>query len=534
MRLIIIISILFLVQSQSLAQNGTVKSFYKISQTQGNIPITLSHAFGASSTCIGDINNDGVKDFAIGEIDGVNDGKLHIIFMNVNGSVKSVTTIKSGQSGLPSSFTLPNLDLNNFGMSVDTIGDIDGDGVVDLVTGIEDYHNGTYKGYVFILFMNTDGTIKSYTPIGENISGFVGSLSQTSFGFSVAGIGDLNNDGINDLAVGGYKKDNNKGAVWILFLNSDGTVKSQNLIDKNNIAISNYFSQSLFPNPKFGYSISKLGDLNKDGNVDILVSSIQYKFISGLGSTAILFLNSDGSIQSIKPIDIGTPNFTDTLLCYQDSLNPYNVPIYGSSVMSMGDLNGDFNTDIAISAPRFSDSLCTKCGAVGIFFLDSLGNILSYQRISKGNGNFNANLNQNDDFGGSLSGIGDFNGDQINDILVSSPGNDDGGLNRGAIYILNLNGVPDTSPIKNVNQLSGIKLFPNPTTESIKIEFKTIQNQETQWKIQDLKGVMLKGGKIPINSLSENINIQDLSSGIYIITFQNKNNVFTKKIVIAK
>ena len=143
-------------------------------------------------------------------------------------------------------------------------------------------------------------------------------------------------------------------------------------------------------------------------------------------------------------------------------------------------------------------------------------------------------MNQNDDFGGSLSGIGDFNGDQINDILVSSPGNDDGGLNRGAIYILNLNGVPDTSPIKNVNQLSGIKLFPNPTTESIRIEFKTIQNQETQWKIQDLKGVMLKGGKIPINSLSENINIQDLSSGIYIITFQNKNNVFTKKIVIVE
>ncbi len=516
------------------AQNGTVKSYHKISQTVGNFPITFNQGFGRSSACISDFNNDGIKDIVVSSVIGNYDGQLFISLLNSNGTVKSAVEIKRGVSGLPS--TMPNLDIDMdyFGWSVDTIGDLNNDGVIDLIVGIPRMQGGNGRGHVMVLFMNNNGTVNSFKIIGQNDGGFNDNLDNTLFGYSVAGIGDINNDGVLDIAVGGMESHNDKGAVWILFLNNDGSVKSFKRLDETNTYIQSYFNQSTTQWYRMGYSLSLIGDLNKDGINDLLVGCNSYRTQNTYGSAVILFLKADGTIKGTKAIDQSAAYFPDTLINYYDTLNPLIHTEYGNSVTAIGDINGDFVTDIAISAPEFTDTNCTNCGAVGIFMLDTLGNIIDYQRISNTIGGFTNVLSTADGFGFSISGIGDFNGDQINDIIVSAIGDDDGGFGKGAIYILNLNGVPDTSPIKNVNQLSGVKLFPNPTTESIRIEFKSTLSQETLWKIQDLKGVMLKSGEIPINSLSENINIQDLSSGIYIITFQNRNNVFTKKIIIAR
>ena len=57
------------------------------------------------------------------------------------------------------------------------------------------------------------------------------------FGISVSQIGDLNNDGVVDIAVGAYKDDDggqDRGALYIIFLNNDGTVKSFQKISSNN------------------------------------------------------------------------------------------------------------------------------------------------------------------------------------------------------------------------------------------------------------------------------------------------------------
>ncbi len=122
-------------------------------------------------------------------------------------------------------------DNDQFGFSTAAIGDLDGDGVEDLAVGARnDDTNGTDRGAVYVLLMNSDGTIKSNQKIADNTGGFSVTLTDSDgFGNSVAPVGDLDNDGVEDLAVGARFDDTggtDRGAMYVLLMNSNGTVKS--------------------------------------------------------------------------------------------------------------------------------------------------------------------------------------------------------------------------------------------------------------------------------------------------------------------
>ena len=122
-------------------------------------------------------------------------------------------------------------DHDAFSHSIANLGDLDGDGITDLVVGADfDDDGGTDRGALYILFMNNDGTVKSYQKISDTEGGFLGDLdNRDKFGHAVDNIGDLDGDGIIDIAVGVYLDDDGgteRGALYILFLNNDGTVKS--------------------------------------------------------------------------------------------------------------------------------------------------------------------------------------------------------------------------------------------------------------------------------------------------------------------
>ena len=162
-----------------------------------------------------------MTDLAVGALrddtNGSDRGAVHILFMNTDGSVKSSTKIADNTNGGP---TLA--DGDRFGKSVTSLGDLDGDDVIDLAVGAYgDDTNGTSRGAVHILFMNTDGTVKSSTKIADNTNGGPTLANFDSFGWSVTSLGDLNGDGVTDLAVGARGDDtngSNRGAVHILFL----------------------------------------------------------------------------------------------------------------------------------------------------------------------------------------------------------------------------------------------------------------------------------------------------------------------------
>ena len=186
--------------------------------------LTGGDNFGSSIVDIGDLDGDGVNDLAVGagkdDEGGSARGAVHIMFMNTDGSVDSTVEINDSTTNGPE-FE----DDDSFGRSVANIGDLDGDGVNDLAVGADkDNAGGANRGTIHIIHMNTDGSVKSTVEINNETTNGPSMKDQDFFGFAVANIGDLDGNGINDLAVGAYGDDggagvgNNSGAVHLIFL----------------------------------------------------------------------------------------------------------------------------------------------------------------------------------------------------------------------------------------------------------------------------------------------------------------------------
>ncbi|SVD96627.1 uncharacterized protein METZ01_LOCUS449481, partial [marine metagenome] len=193
---------------------------------------------------------------------------------NSDGSVNSTSVINDSTTNGP---TLANSD--QFGWSVANIGDLDGDGVNDLAVGAtyDDMDEngvadgGKNRGAVHIMFMESDGSVKSTVEINDSTENGPTLANNDRFGASVENIGDFDGDGVNDLAVGASYDNTggkNRGAVHILFMESDGSVKSTVVIND-----STTNGPTLSNSDLFGTSVANIGDLDGDGVNDLAVGA---------------------------------------------------------------------------------------------------------------------------------------------------------------------------------------------------------------------------------------------------------------------
>ena len=417
-------------QNVSAVADGIVSNTIQISSNTLNGP-SLSNFdyFGTSIANIGDLNNDGTYDIAVGapldDAGDTNSGTIHIMFMNSNGTASDTVEINSNTTNGP--------DLNNddeFGSSIANIGDLNGDGVSDIAVGAPlDDAGDTNSGTIHIIFMNSNGTVSGTIEINSNTTNGPDLNNDDRFGSSIANIGDLNGDGVSDIAVGAPFDDaggSNRGAIHIIFMNSDGTASDTVEI---NDTVAN--GPVLANNDLFGISIANIGDLNGDGTSDIAVGAYGDDGSgSSIGAIHIMFMNSNGTVSDTIEINDDTANGPDL----------YDIDEFGSSIANIGDLNGDGVSDIAVGA-HADDAGDTNRGAIHIMFMNSNGTVSGTIEINDNTTNGPV-LSNNDSFGSSIANIGDLNNDGISDIVVGAINDDTSGTNSGTIHIMFMDNRP--------------------------------------------------------------------------------------------
>jgi len=426
---------LFVVSAPARAQ---VQGDQKISETAGGFTQTLDNQdrFGETVTEIGDVNGDGIPDLAVGatrdEEDICCSGAVWVLLLQQNGKVLRAQKITDTVGG----FTGSLYDDEFFGSAVAGVGDLDGNGVPDVAVGAEadddggQAYFGSDRGAVWILFLKDDGSVIGEQKISSTVGGFDVTLTKDDrFGSGLAAIGDLNGDGVTELAVGMRNDDTggadpyaNRGAVWILFLNADGTVSEKTKIASN----TGGFSRSLADETGFGRSVASLGDVNGDDVPDIAVGINAILSASNpQGAFWVLLLNANGGVDNQQRISVADGGFDGDL---------GDTDGFGQSVAGAGDLNGDGTPDVLAGAPSDEgDGL--GGGAAWILYLNSDGTVSSEQKISNTRGGFGGQIRADERFGSGVSSIGDVNADGSPDLAVGASDDQDGNAG-GAVWIL--------------------------------------------------------------------------------------------------
>ena len=324
---------------------------------------------------------------------------------------------------------------DQFGRSIVNLGDMDADGVSDLLVGAHtDDDGGLDQGAVYVLFLHANGFVKTWQKISDESGSFTGHLDPgDQFGRAAANVGDLDRDGVVDVVVSANYDDDggaNKGAVYVLFLNADGTVKATQKIS----SLTGGLPVSLGMHDEFGRSITALGDMDGDGNGDIVVGTPEDdEGGTNTGALHVLFLNQNGTVKSYRRISRTSSGL---------HLKPGDW--FGFCTTNVGDLDGDGVTDIAAGAVLDDDGGVNQ-GAVWFLLLNADGSVKSSREIAEGLGGFDAELDDVDQFGTSVASLGDLDGDGVTDIAVGAVKDDDGGLpgnpdaDVGAVYMLFLN-----------------------------------------------------------------------------------------------
>jgi hypothetical protein len=356
-------------------------------------------------------------------------------------------------------------DGDHFGHALAGLGDLDGDGSRDLLVGApDDDDGGTNRGALWLLFLDDVGLVQRQAKLSTFAGGFTGALSdQDRFGSAVAELGDLDGDGVGEIAVGAEQDDDggsNRGAVWILFLDRTGAVRAHQKIS----ATEGGFAGPLLDGDRFGSALAGLGDLDGDRIADLAVGAKQDDDGgANCGAVWILGLERDGTVKGSAKISAAQSPLAG-LLSADDR--------FGCALARVPDLDLDGVPELAVGADQ-DDDVSSASGAAYVLFLDPLGGVKGFSKICGG-----LALGGFDRFGSSVASLGDLDGDGVGELAVGAIGDDDGGLNLGAVWVLFLgvDGQPRTW--QKLSAIAGGFSGPLSTNDNFGIALAALGDQD--------------------------------------------------------
>ena len=236
----------YLADGNGISHTGSVYVYsgatgQMLHQWNGN---NLFEYFGYSVSSAGDITGDGCSDLIVGAFNAAPNG--------INGA--GIVYLFSGQNGSVLYQLDGTSEYDCFGSSVAMVGDVNGDNVNDIVIGAlgRDTANLNNAGAAYVYSGDT----------GNILYEFYGTADSLFFGTSVSGAGDVNGDGVNDIVVGTDGDDaNGYPLAGTAYVYSGG----------NGILLNQFEGESDFD--QLGYSVSGAGDLDGDGLDDVIVGA---------------------------------------------------------------------------------------------------------------------------------------------------------------------------------------------------------------------------------------------------------------------
>jgi hypothetical protein len=386
---------------------GAVFIYHGSANGIGNTPASLLESnqaegwFGTAVASAGDVNGDGYSDILVGCYtfdNGQNDeGHAFVYHGGAEGIGANQWAMVTNAHAAA-----------QMGFSVASAGDLNADGYGDIVVGAPFYDSGqASEGVAFVYYGSVSGlNTASYHILEKNQTG-------SYFGGAVAGAGDVNGDGFDDVLVGAKEYTDgllNEGAVFVYQGSSTG-VKPGDIPQSLQLDMAG---------ADFGNSVAGVGDINHDGYADIAVGAPSY---SNTGNIFVFY----GSQQGLGNL-LSIPG---------PQINSH----FGEAVSAAGDVNGDGYADIiagawgATNVEQGEGAIYIFHGAPGAMSTNPVKTIESNQVDAR--------------FGISVSSAGDMNGDGYSDVIAGASRLDHGQADEGiaAIYYGTNTGISTTLPV---------------------------------------------------------------------------------------
>ncbi|MGE0428809.1 MAG: beta strand repeat-containing protein [Hydrogenophaga sp.] len=392
---------------------------------------------GSSVSSAGDVNGDGLADLIVGAPYAEGDaGSSYVVFGKTDGTAVELSAIAAGGTG---GFMINGQSAwDQSGHSVSAAGDVNGDGLADLIVGApqsDPATGGSSAGRSYVVFGKTGGMPVELSDIADNqTGGFVinGQSDYDNSGWSVSSAGDVNGDGLADLIVGAYRSDpagmTEAGRSYVVFGQTGGTAVELSAIEAGTGGgfVINGQSSADYS----GYSVSAAGDVNGDGLADLIVGAYHGDPATGgadAGLSYVVFGQTDGTPVELSDI---AENETGGFVINGARDFVINAQSFGDqsgySVSSAGDVNGDGLADLIVGAHYANPEAGTDAGRSYVVFGKTGGTPVELSAIEAGTGGgFVINGQSEGDVSGeSVSAAGDVNGDGLADLIVGAPGGD--------------------------------------------------------------------------------------------------------------
>jgi hypothetical protein len=361
--------------------------------------------FGFSVGTAGDVNGDGYDDVIVG-------APFYDHGQNAEGAAAVYHGSAAGLALNPNWMGESNIVNANFGYSVGTAGDVNGDGYDDIIIGAPGYTNGQSVEGAATVYLGSAAGLSLVPSWGDESD-----QANAQFGWSVGTAGDVNADGYDDVVVGAIYYDHgqtNEGAAVVYHGSAAGLT-----------LIPNWMGESNQADAYFGYSVGTAGDVNGDGFADVIVGVPYYSNGQDTEGAVAVYHGSASGLSLV-------PSWGDE--------SDQDLTYFGYSVGTAGDVNGDGFSDVIIGIPGYTNGQTVE-GAVAVYHGSAAGLSLVPSWGDE------SNL-ANAQFGYSVGTAGDVNGDGYSDVIVGAPDYTNGQDGEGAAVVYH-------------GSVSGLSLTPN-------------------------------------------------------------------------